>query len=342
MGRAGRGNSSGGSRSGGSRSSSRSGGGHRPSSSSNFSSSRPGRGTSGFGYGSPRPPRPSRPPRPPRYSSYPRYGRDRTVYVNNGSNSTLSTILAYGIVLLVVIAALFPVFQGYIGGQASTIERHKLESGKGFYTDCITDELGWFDNETRTESRLKDFYNETGVQPIIVFKAYDSAVTTDDQKETWAENYYENNIDREDAFLYVYFCEPNESDVGYMCYVNGYETSSVMDTEAVSIFWNNIDRYWYTDLSTDDVIVRAFDDTADTIMRVSTTGKDIIKWVIIAVVVIGGGIVVINIMKKKRENDAAEAAETERILNTPLDKMETDADTLASQYNNENKNNTNM
>lgn len=47
--------------------------------------------------------------------------------------------------------------------------------------------------------------------------------------------------------------------------------------EAVEIFWNNIDKYWYTDLSTDEVFVNAFNDTAKTIMHVSITNKDILK-----------------------------------------------------------------
>lgn len=332
MGRAGRGSSGGGSRSSGSRSISRSSGGHRSSGStragrSSFSSGPGNLGGYRGGY---------RSPRPPRYPRHYGYGRNRTVYVReNGPASTLSTVLAYGIVLIIVLLMFAPTIFGMFGngGNVSTIERHKLESGNTFYTNCITDELGWFDNEAKTESRLKDFYKETGVQPIIVFKSYDPTIKTDSQKETWANTYYDKNIDREDAFLYVYFGEANENDVGYMCYVNGYETSSVMDQEAVSIFWNNIDRYWYTDLSTDDVMVKAFNDTADTIMKVSTTGKDIVKWVIVAAVVIGGGFIIVKIMKKKREGDAAEAAETERILNTPLEKMEDTADDLAEKYN---------
>lgn len=331
MARAGRGSSGGGSRSGGSRSTSRSSGGHRPSASrSSFGSSRAGRGSSSFssgprgGFAGPRPPRYPRHPGP-RHPRYPRH---------YGGGIGLTNILASMIIFLIVAAILISCLQGFVReSQVSTIERQKLTSGNGYYTDCITDELGWFENEARTEARLKNFYEETGVQPMIVFKAYEANVSTDKAKETWAENYYETNIDREDAFLFVYFAEPNENDVGYMCYVNGYETSSVMDSEAVGIFWNYIDRYWYQDISTDDVMVKAFNDTANVIMRVSTTSKDVVKWAFVAVAVIGGGFIIIKIMKTKRSNDAQKAAETERILNTPLEKMETEADALADRYN---------
>lgn len=337
MARAGRGSSGGGSRSGGSRSSSRSSGGHRIGSSS---SSRAGRGSFGGGggssfgsFGSPRPPRTPRPPRPPRGPGY--YGEsyyDRPPRPPRRPASTLSTIFAFLIVLTIAAMYMVPFIGGGSSG-VSTIERHKLESGNGFENNCITDELGWFENESRTESKLKDFYQETGVQPIILFKKYDASLKNDDDKAKWAEDYYEDYINREDVFLYVYFCEKNESDVGYMCYVNGFETSSVMDSEAVGIFWNNIDRYWYQDISTDEVMIRAFNDTADTIMRVSTTGGDIFKWILIVVAVGGAGFVIIKVMKTKRQHEAEEAKETERILSTPLEKMETDADSLAEKYN---------
>ena len=207
---------------------------------------------------------------------------------------------------------------------ASSYNREKLDSGNGYINDCIYDELGWFDNVSRTESRLKDFYEETGVQPYIMLLDYIPGVDSDSQKEEYARQLYEKNIDNESTFLYVYFAKENESesdDPGYMCYVNGIQVSSVMDAEALDIFWAYLDKYWYTDMSTDDMFVKIFNSTADTIMTKSTTSKDVAKYVLI---VVAAGVVVfgvVKVVKLKHKRAKEEAEETERILNTPMESL---------------------
>jgi hypothetical protein len=207
----------------------------------------------------------------------------------------------------------------------STIVREKLDTGNAYINDCIIDEIGWFDNVSKTESQLKDFWKQTGVQPYIILKAYDASLTTNSEKEQWSQNYYDENFDTENIFLYVYFAEEDvDNDVGYMTYTNGYQTSSVMDSEAVEIFWNNIDKYWYTDLSTDEVFVQAFDDTADTIMHVSTTGKDILKWILIIVAILLIGGIIVNLVKQKNKRAKEKAEEDQKILNTPINDLAKD------------------
>lgn len=246
--------------------------------------------------------------------------------------------LTTAIVTFFLIVCLYAVFVGFsareannIAGayssnnQSSTIVRDKLETNNAYINDCIVDELGWFDNVSKTESRLKNFWEETGVQPYIILRDYDADLSTDSEKEQWAEDYYEENFDTENIFLFVYFAEKDtDNDVGYMAYVDGKQTLSVMDSEAVEIFWGNIDKYWYTDLSTDDVFVNAFNDTANTIMHVATTGKDIMKWVLIVVAIIIVGVIVINLVKQKIQRAKEEAEEAQKILNTPINDMAND------------------
>lgn len=342
MGRAGAGRSSGGSHhSGGGHSISRSSGGHRVSSSRAGSSSH--RAGSGSSYHrSAPPPRNSYggypPPRPPR-------GGRTTVFVNtrggSGYRNVSGSIVASLVVLIVFTAIMFGIVSFMFSGGtrtanvSSTINREPLTDSAAFINDCIDDEIGWFDNISGTERKLQNFYNETGVQPYIVLHDYDPSLTTDEEKENWAMEYYDANIENENTFLYVYFAEQDtDNDVGYMCYVNGIETGSVMDSEAIEIFWNYIDRYWYSDMSTDDLFVTVFDKTADTIMRVSTTGADVAK---IAVIIIGVIVILIVLFvwwraKAKREKEKAE--ETERILNTPMQDLvnESKADELAKKY----------
>lgn len=167
---------------------------------------------------------------------------------------------------------------------------------------------------------LQNFYNKTGIQPYIYLKAYDASLSTDAEKEEYAKDWYDKNIDNEDTFLYVYFEDADPDEVGYMAYVNGKEVTSVMDAEAVSIFWNYIDRYW-TDgsLTMVQVFTKTFDSTAKTIMTKSTTGKDLAKKGILFGTVLVGAVAVIVILRMHYKRQKEKAQETIDILNTPLD-----------------------
>lgn len=295
------GTSSGGHRSSGGHSSSRVGGGHhvgrssRPTGSSSFN-----RGPSMHHY--------HHTPPPPRRGYY---GYRRNVYTS--SSSGLGTLIACLIVFAVVIFSFFMIASDD-SDVTSTINREKIE------------------NQGKLSKNLKNFYNKTGIQPYIYLKSYDETLTSDSQKDNYAQNWYEQNIDNEDTFLFVYYEDQNPNEIGYMAYVNGKQVTSVMDSEAVNIFWNYIDRYWTDDsLSTVEVFTKTFNSTANTIMEKSTTSNDIIKiiCIIVGIVIVIGGIIYILRMKFKRDKEKAK--ETVEILKTPLDK----SDELRDKYLNE-------
>ncbi len=151
---------------------------------------------------------------------------------------------------------------------SSSKNREKADTGVEFSSDCILDELGWVENVEATGAALEDFYNATGVQPYIYFKAYDESVTSYDDREQYAFDWYEENIDNEGTFLFVYFAEEDADNVvGQMFYVDGYDIEDVMDEEAVDIFWEYLNEYWYSDLSTDDMLIELFNSTAEAIMQ---------------------------------------------------------------------------
>lgn len=106
-----------------------------------------------------------------------------------------------------------------------------------------------------------------------------------------------------------------------MCYVNGKQVDSIMDDEAIDIYWGYVDKYFYSDLSEDDMFVKIYKDTADKIMTRTTTGADIankfILLLIIVTVIIGVVVIIALVRKSQREK----AEETERILNTPVEKI---------------------
>ena len=313
------GTSSGGHRSSGGHSSSRVGGGHhvgrssRPTGSSSFN-----RGSSMHHY--------HHTPPPPRRGYY---GYRRNVYTS--SSSGLGTLIACLIVFAVVIFSFFMIASDD-SDVTSTINREKIENPIPYDNNCIKDELGYVENTSNLSKNLKNFYNKTGIQPYIYLKSYDETLTSDSQKDNYAQNWYEQNIDNEDTFLFVYYEDQDPNEIGYMAYVNGKQVTSVMDSEAVNIFWNYIDRYWTDDsLSTVEVFTKTFNSTANTIMEKSTTSNDIIKiiCIIVGIIIVIGGI--IYILRKKFKRDKEKAKETVEILKTPLDK----SDELRDKYLNE-------
>ena len=296
------GTSSGGHRSSGGHSSSRVGGGHhvgrssRPTGSSSFN-----RGSSMHHY--------HHTPPPPRRGYY---GYRRNVYTS--SSSGLGTLIACLIVFAVVIFSFFMIASDD-SDVTSTINREKIENPIPYDNNCIKDELGYVENTSKLSKNLKNFYNKTGIQPYIYLKSYDETLTSDSQKDNYAQNWYEQNIDNEDTFLFVYYEDQDPNEIGYMAYVNGKQVTSVMDSEAVNIFWNYIDRYWTDDsLSTVEVFTKTFNSTANTIMEKSTTSNDIIKiiCIIVGIIIVIGGIIYILRMKFKRDKEKAK--ETVEIL----------------------------
>lgn len=249
-----------------------------------------------------------------------RYYGNRTIIIG-----PRGSLFSNGIFILIILLFLFGIFKSNNSIPASTINREKVNTGVAYQNDCIIDELGWIDNKNKTSKELQSFYNETGIQPYIVLLDYNEELLTNNDKIEYAEKWYEKNINNEGTFLYMYFAEEDtDNDLGYMCYVNGKQITSVMDSEAIEIFWNYLDNNWYKAISMDDVFINTFNSTAKRIMTKTTTGTDIINKAMIVVIVITVSGSIIIIMKRKRKNEAEKAAETERILKTPLNNNKDD------------------
>lgn len=224
--------------------------------------------------------------------------------------------------LIVVVIAGGVIFAYYDAKPRSTIQRTKIEGVEAFTSKCITDEIGWFSNTGAAGSNLKRFYQETGVQPYIYLKAYDSALTTDAAKEEWANKYFDDKGYSDNALLFIYFAEQNvDGDVGYMNVAYGSNAATIFDDEAMNIFWTYTDKHWYSDVSTDELFVKIFDDTAKAIMSTSKTGSDIIFIVVAAILVLGilAGVIFVIIVKAKAK--AAEDERAKEILNAPIGDM---------------------
>lgn len=127
-----------------------------------------------------------------------------------------------------------------------------------FNEDCVMDETGWFENPTKLGKDLEFFYNKYGIQPYVVFKTYDSSVTTDTQRQSYCKEWYSKNIKDSDTFLVMYFSEKSDDEVGYFAYWGG----SNVDKSAnilEKFFEEGINKYWFNEnLSLDDVMLNSF------------------------------------------------------------------------------------
>lgn len=354
MGRAGSGGG-GGYSSGGHSSPTRSSSGHRVSSGGGSAH----RAGSGGGYSSPRsggyssPPmsggyRPAPPPHPPRPHYHGGYGYGHHTTVVH-SHTSFRSVVASGIILVVLLILCFTINNW--GGSSSTVEmtglgREKLNASIAWNSKCIVDEINYIDNENATATGLKEFYDKTGIQPYVVFKAYDSSLTSDNQKQRYAEQWYESNISNEATVLYMYFEDTDTSVPGYMALIGGSQTKALWDDLAQNKFWDFIDMYWAMDesqMTTDKLITLSFVNTGKYLIdkgKVTTTESSglmgiiskVVPFLIAGVVIVIILLVVIKVMKLKREHQAAENAETAAILNAPLDTADHSADDLVNKY----------
>lgn len=248
-----------------------------------------------------------------------------------GSRAIAIIFIIVAIVLVVLIGMAMTSVSS--GGIPNSTENRKKLTGTGSYdSDCVIDSLGWLNDVSKADRDLKSFYDQTGVQPYVVFLDYDASLSNEKKQEQYAQKWYEKNIDNENAFVYFYFGTDHEGTgkPGYMCHVMGKRVESVMDSEAVEIFWAYIDKNWYKkDLTENQVIVNSFNETAERIMTKNTSIADVLKWMVIAILVFGVLILIIRIINTRRRHQAEKAAETEQILNTPLEKSR---DELLEKY----------
>lgn len=308
----------GGSRSfgGSSRSSSSHRGGFSSSSSSrpSFSSSRPG----------------YRPPPPPRVygggirvNNY--YGGTR--YSGSSYRRPVSSILSMivtAVVVLVVICMLFGALSS-VGGSSgvtrSTVTRTKLEPYASFQKNAWDDRADWLANAATLNRGMESFYKATGVQPaLVILNDIDGDNNPSNEKvEAFATEEYDKLIGHERGVLLL-FCEwfPSDYDVYYMA---GEDAQTVMDSEACDILMDYAHAYYTSDMTEDEYFGKVFSDTGERIMTVTPTLASRLPMILCVIGIGIAGIVVIKLvaMKHKRERERAE--ETERILNTPNERL---------------------
>ena len=208
---------------------------------------------------------------------------------NNNQNNN-----GCGIGCLIVILLVFAlgIFSAALGGSSdsvtkSTVQREALPASAVTETAYYTDEAGWISNKNELTSGMKDFYKRTGVQPYLyILKDFNGSTTpSTTELQQFAEQEYDKLFTDEGHFLLV-FCDTGSG--SYNCgYAVGSQAKTIMDSEAVSVLADYLDRYYSSNMEDEEFFSTAFQKTGERIMTVtkSQTPTVIIVFVIAAAVV---------------------------------------------------------
>lgn len=207
-------------------------------------------------------------------------------------------------------------------------------------TDYYTDEAGWISNKNQLTSGMKDFYQRTGVQPYLyILRDYNGSTTpSTTQLQQFAEQEYDKLFTDEGHFLLV-FCDTGSG--SYNCgYAVGSQAKTIMDSEAVSVLADYLDRYYSSNMEDEEFFSTVFQKTGERIMTVT---KSQAPMVIIVIVIAGAVVAVVFLLYRWREKARQEKRrrdkEMEDILQTPLEQFgnEDEAENLAKKYEKKNK-----
>lgn len=257
------------------------------------------------------------------------YGGYGYGYRRNGGIGSIVLTFFVIVVCIIFITMHSGGFGSSSGIPASTVQREKVETKNTYINDCVQDEIGWINNESKLSKELKAFYQETGCQPYIILRKYDSNMDTDKKREEWSQNYYDTHFaNNQNVLLYTYFCDVNDNGGGDDTLWMSTEASTVFDSEATEIFWAELDHYWNSwDSNDNDGMFReVFNNTANRIMASSNKAADAKKTTFIAIGIIGAGIIVIILIKQRNKRKKEEAQETIDILNSPVESFASSKD----------------
>lgn len=247
------------------------------------------------------------------------YGRAYT-RVASAAESTVITIFVIIVMAVVLIMAVLPQMGSSM--TRSTIHREKLDSQYVTLSDTWYDDsaMGWIASGKVLEDGLKDFYNETGVQPYLVItdQVDGNYNPTGDDVWNYANQVYDQMFTDEGHMVFVFQCPDGGTDY-IMAACTGVQAKTVLDdAEALEILYDYVDSYFWSDRDEDEMFADAFRDAGKRIMdtQMSTGSLAVIVFGVVVVAV-----VVFLIVRTAAKRSKEKAEETERILNTPVSEL---------------------
>ena len=233
-----------------------------------------------------------------------------------GGPGGCSTVILLVIIILAVISCVAPDWGSSRQDIDVTVSRTERTAvtGTKTYSNWYLDELGFIDHDTDLIDGLKYFYSKTGIQPYVMLLDYDESLWdggnwNEDAAEQYLAQVYEDTFSDNGHLIFAYFaCENDTEDMDGMFYFYyGSAAYSIMDDEAETIFWSYFDmNYNNLDLSIAEFIGQTFEETADNIMHVGTSGNStLIKAaVIFAVICVAAIIIGIVVAKRAAKKDS--------------------------------------
>lgn len=268
-------------------------------------------------------------PQQPGGPSDPRNQGNRPQGGGSGRGMSAASVLVLVVVVVIVVAVAFGGFAcSGSGVEASTVQREALPAGSVQETGYYTDDGGWISSPSTLEAGMRQFFEETGVQPYLYILPNGASSSTQELGQ-YAQQLYGQLFQDEGHFILV-FCDNNAG--SYSCgYWIGAQAESVLDSEAITILSQYLDRYYYdTSLSEEELFSETFASTADRIMEV-TPSPVVPVAVCIAVIVVVGGVVFV--VRYRAKAKAEEQRRQQEILNTPLETFGDSAiEDLAEKY----------
>ena len=172
--------------------------------------------------------------------------------------SMIFAVLTSLVVASFILLPIRPFFAHAADAEQYSMSSATATAGTGYYTDADGD---WIHNASQLESGLRDFYKLTGVRPYVYILPNGTTTSTSDLQSR-AEKLY-GELFTDDAHFILVFCDDGEG--GYNCgYAVGSQAKTIMDSEAISILADYLDRY-YSDfsLSEEEIFSKAFSDAAE-------------------------------------------------------------------------------
>lgn len=227
-------------------------------------------------------------------------------------------IICFALVFM-ILPLIFPLLNANGSITRSTIEREKLPAQYVTLSDKWYDDsaMGWIASGKVLEDGLKDFYNDTGVQPYLVITDQINGDYSPTGDEVWeyANQVYDEMFTDEGHMVFVFQCP--DGGVNYMMAAcTGAQAKTVLDdSEALEILYDYVDYYFYSDYDEDEMFAKAFSDAGERIMNKQMSDVQIVSIVIGAVVV---AMIILLIIRAVFKRQKEKAQETERILNLSL------------------------
>ena len=210
------------------------------------------------------------------------------------------------------------------------VEREPLAASAVVQTGYFTDELGWISDSSALTAGMEQFYRETGVQPYLyLFDNIDGNYNPSDaQVEAFAYSLYDRLFEDEAHLLVLFWEYGNQHEAWYLA---GTQASAVIDTEAGDILIDNIERYYYDrSLNEETFFSKAFSDTAQRIMKVTTSPLTVIG---ISIAVVAVLVILFTWWKRAKEEKRREQERMKEILETPLESFgDLETEEIAKKY----------